>query len=52
MLRFIAGMPTVTLTLMTLLARRRWLFAVSLVAILTGAWFVTLAWLGGNVALV
>lgn len=52
MLRFMAAMAPLSITLMTLLARWRWLFVVSLIGLLTGAWFVTLAWLGGNVALV
>ena len=52
MLRFMAAMAPLTITLMTLLARWRWLFVVSLVGLLVSAWFVTLAWLGGNVALV
>ena len=52
MLRFMAAMAPLTITLMTLLARWRWLFVVSLLGLLVGAWFVTLAWLGGNVALV
>jgi hypothetical protein len=52
MLRFMTGMAPLTITLMTLLARHRWLFAVSMLVILVGAWFTTLAWLGGNIALV
>ena len=52
MLRFMAGMAPLTITLMTLLARNRAIFALSLATLLTSAWFVTLAWLGGNVALV
>lgn len=52
MLRFMAAMAPITITLMTLLARWRWLFAISLATMLAGAWFVTLAWLGGNIALV
>lgn len=52
MLRFMAATAPLTITLMTLLARWRWLFAVSLGGLLVSAWFVTLAWLGGNVALV
>jgi hypothetical protein len=52
MLRFMAGMPTVTITAMTLLAANRWIFVLCLVAMLLGAWFVTLAWLGGYLALV
>ncbi|WEK04836.1 MAG: hypothetical protein P0Y65_00840 [Candidatus Devosia phytovorans] len=52
MLRFMTAMAPLTITLMTLLGRWRWLFVVSLLTILIGAWFTTLAWLGGNVALV
>jgi len=52
MLRFMAAMAPLTITLMTVLARWRWLFVVSLLGLLVSAWFVTLAWLGGNVALV
>ncbi|NGP19344.1 hypothetical protein [Devosia aurantiaca] len=52
MLRFMAGMPPVTITLATLLGRYRVLFAITLAGLLIGAWFTTLAWLGGNVALV
>ena len=52
MVRFMAGMPTVTITVMTLLARNRVVFALSLIFILVSAWFVTLGWLGGNLALV
>jgi len=52
MLRFMAGMAPLMITLMTLLAKHRALFAASLVLLLIGAWFTTLAWLGGNIALV
>jgi hypothetical protein len=52
MLRFMVAMAPLTITLMTLLARWRWLFALSLVTLLVSAWFVTLAWFGGNLALV
>ena len=52
MLRFMTGMAPLTITLMTLLARYRWLFALSMLVMLVGAWFTTLAWLGGNIALV
>lgn len=52
MLRFMAGMAPLTITLMTILGRNRVIFALSLVALLAGAWFTTLAWLGGNIALV
>lgn len=52
MLRFMAGMAPLMITLMTLLAKHRVLFAASLVVLLVGAWFTTLAWLGGNIALV
>jgi hypothetical protein len=40
------------ITLMTLLSKHRLLFAATLVVLLVGAWFTTLAWLGGNIALV
>lgn len=52
MLRFMAGMAPLTITLMTILGRNRPIFVLSLVALLAGAWFTTLAWLGGNIALV
>ena len=52
MLRFMAGMAPLTIGLMTILARYRWLFALSALGLLAGAWFTTLAWLGGNIALV
>lgn len=52
MLRFMAALTPLTITLMTLLARHRWLFWLSLLAILLGAYTTTLAWFGGNVALV
>lgn len=52
MMRFMAAMAPITITAATLLARWRWLFIVSLAGLLAGAWFTTLAWLGGNVALV
>ena len=51
MLRFMAAMAPLTITLMTMLAARRWLFWLSLVLLLVGAFTPTLAWLGGNVAL-
>jgi hypothetical protein len=52
MLRFMAGMAPLTIALMTLLAKYRWLFVLSALGLLGGAWFTTLAWLGGNIALV
>ena len=52
MLRFMAAMAPLTITLMTILAKNRIIFALSLAAMLAGAFFTTLAWLGGNVALV
>lgn len=52
MVRFMTGMAPLTITLMTMLAKTRWLFALSALAMLAGAWFTTLAWLGGNIALV
>lgn len=52
LLRFMTGMAPLTITLMTLLARWRWLFWLSMLVMLVGAWFTTLAWLGGNIALV
>lgn len=51
MLRFMAAMAPLTITLMTLLAKYRWLFWLSLVLLLIGSFTTTLAWLGGNVAL-
>jgi hypothetical protein len=52
MLRFMSGMAPITITIATLLGRHRPVFVVSLIGLLVGAWFVTLAWFGGNVALV
>lgn len=52
MLRFMSGMAPLTITAMTILGRNRVIFVLSLVALLAGAWFATLSWLGGNVALV
>ncbi|WP_240230601.1 hypothetical protein [Devosia lacusdianchii] len=52
MLRFMSGMAPLTITAMTILGRNRIIFMLSLAALLAGAWFATLAWLGGNVALV
>lgn len=52
MLRFMAGMAPITITAATLLGGNRVVFTLSLIGLLVGAWFVTLAWLGGNVALV
>jgi hypothetical protein len=52
MLRFMAGMAPLTITLATLLGRGRLVFGASLLGLLVSAWFVTLAWLGGNIALV
>ena len=52
MLRFVAGMVPVTVTLATLLGHYRWLFLISLATLLVGAWFTTLAWLGGHAALI
>lgn len=52
MLRFMAGMAPITITAATLLGKNRVVFAISLVGLILDAWFVTLAWLGGNVALV
>lgn len=52
MLRFITAMVPLTITAATLLGRHRIIFAISLAGIIIGAWFTTLAWLGGNVALV
>lgn len=52
MLRFMAGMAPVTITAATILGKNRIVFAISLITLLIGAWFVTLAWLGGNIALV
>ena len=52
MMRFMTGMAPLTITLMTILGRNRITFVLSLLALLAGAWFTTLAWLGGNIALV
>ncbi|MCR6636100.1 hypothetical protein [Devosia sp.] len=52
MLRFMAGMAPITITAATILGKNRVIFAISLIGLIIGAWFVTLAWLGGNVALV
>lgn len=52
MLRFMTGMAPLTITVATLLGRNKAVFALSLLALIVGAWFTTLAWLGGNVALV
>lgn len=52
MLRFMTAMAPLTITVATLLARQRVVFALSFAAIIISAWFVTLAWMGGNVALV
>jgi hypothetical protein len=45
-------MAPLTIGLITILAKHRWLFALSALGLLAGAWFTTLAWLGGNIALV
>ena len=52
MLRFITAMVPLTITAATLLGRNRIIFVISLAGLIIGAWFTTLAWLGGNVALV
>jgi len=52
MLRFMSAMAPITIALATIFGRNRVIFAISLLALLVSAWFVTLAWLGGNVALV
>lgn len=52
MVRFMAGMAPLTITLATLLGRHRLVFWLSLLGLLIGAWFTTIAWLGGNIALV
>ncbi len=52
MLRFMAGMAPVTITLATLFGKNRAIFVLTFLALLAGAWFTTLAWLGGNVALI
>ena len=51
-IRFTAAMVPVTVLIMTLLGSRRWLFALSLPALLVLGYVVPLAWLGNNVALV
>lgn len=50
--RFTAAMAPLSILVMGLLASRRWLFWLSLAALLALGYFVTLAWLGGNVSLV
>ena len=52
MLRFMAAMAPLTITLMTILARNRIIFALSLAVLLAGAFLTTLAWIGSNLALV
>ena len=52
MLRFMAAMAPLTITLMTILAKNRIVFAMSLAVLLIGAYTTTLAWLGNNIALV
>ncbi len=51
-IRFTAAMVPVTVLVMQLLASRRWLFALSLLAIIVLGYVIPLAWLGNNVALV
>jgi len=52
MLRFMAAMAPLTITLMTILAKNRIVFVLSLAVLLIGAYTTTLAWLGNNIALV
>lgn len=52
MVRFMAGMAPLTITAATLLGRNHLVFATTLLCLLAGAWFTTLAWLGGNIALI
>jgi hypothetical protein len=51
-IRFTAAMVPVTVLTMQLLASRRWLFPLSLLAIVVLGYFIPLAWLRNNVALV
>jgi hypothetical protein len=51
-IRFTAAMVPVTVLAMQLLASRRWLFGLSLLAIMVLGYVIPLAWLGNNVALV
>lgn len=52
MLRFVAGLAPVSLTAMTLLARRSWLFYGALAIIVIGGYFGTVGWLTGVLTLV
>jgi hypothetical protein len=52
MLRFVAGMAPVTILAMQLLASRVWLSWLGFAVLLLGCYFVTIAWMTGNVALV
>jgi hypothetical protein len=52
MLRFTAALGPVALMFCKVLAANRWIFAVSLLALLAGGYFATIGWLTGYVALV
>jgi len=52
MLRFVAGMAPVAVLAMQLLATWRWLTWLGFAILLAGCYFVTIAWMTGNVALV
>lgn len=52
MLRFVAGLAPMPLMLSELLAKNRWLFAISLLVFLAGGYGVTIAWLNGVISLV
>ena len=52
MLRFVVGLAPVTVTAMTLLARSRIVYLVSLGVILVGGYFGTVGWLTGVLTLV
>ncbi|MGV8951564.1 MAG: hypothetical protein ACOH2M_10720 [Cypionkella sp.] len=51
-IRFTAAMVPIVVLTMQMLASRRWLFVLSLLAILALGYVIPLAWLGNNVALV
>jgi hypothetical protein len=52
MLRFVAALSPIVLLAMSLLARRRAVFAAVLVAFVVGDWFFTVGWLEEWLALV
>ena len=52
MLRFVVALSPIMLAAMSLLARWRWLFAVSLIAFVAADYFFTVGWLREWLALV